>query len=211
MATTTTTTVAVKRSGWRRLFQTTFSRSQNPMLLSDDERRIIDVNPAFARMLATRRSELLGKHLWDLVEGGALMTREQWLVTISRDEVTGHADLVRGDGVVVRTQFGVHPAAFGDRKLVLFVALVVPRWGRQHRRSVRAVPPGRLTARERQVLDLVAMGATSPEIAETLHISDHTVRKHVDSAMRKMGARSRAHLVAKALAEGAIHAPEQAA
>ena len=38
--------------------------------------------------------------------------------------------------------------------------------------------------------------------AEQLHIAHDTVRTHVRNAMAKVGARSRAHLVAKALGEG---------
>ena len=49
---------------------------------------------------------------------------------------------------------------------------------------------------------LVAAGQTGPEIAEQLHISHATVRTHVRNAMAKVGARSRAHLVAKALGDG---------
>ena len=45
-------------------------------------------------------------------------------------------------------------------------------------------------------------GETGPEIAEQLHISHATVRTHVRNAMAKVGARSRAHLVAKALGDG---------
>ena len=49
---------------------------------------------------------------------------------------------------------------------------------------------------------LVAAGETGPEIAEQLQISHATVRTHVRNAMSKVGARSRAHLVAKALGNG---------
>ena len=51
-------------------------------------------------------------------------------------------------------------------------------------------------------MQLVAAGETGPEIAEHLRISHATVRTHVRNAMTKLGARSRAHLVAKALGEG---------
>jgi two-component system, NarL family, response regulator len=50
----------------------------------------------------------------------------------------------------------------------------------------------------------VALGDTGPEIASRLGISHETVRTHVRNAMGKSGARSRAHLVAKALAEGLV-------
>jgi DNA-binding CsgD family transcriptional regulator len=48
----------------------------------------------------------------------------------------------------------------------------------------------------------VALGSTGPEIADELQISHHTVRSHVRNSMDRLGARSRAHLVAKVLAEG---------
>ena len=48
---------------------------------------------------------------------------------------------------------------------------------------------------------LVALGQTGPEIADELGIAHDTVRTHVRNAMDKLGARSRAHLVAKAIGE----------
>jgi DNA-binding CsgD family transcriptional regulator len=51
---------------------------------------------------------------------------------------------------------------------------------------------------------LVALGMTGREIAAELHLAHHTVRTHVRNAMVKTGARSRAHLVAKALADGLV-------
>ncbi len=53
-----------------------------------------------------------------------------------------------------------------------------------------------------EVVRLVALGRSGPEIAEELGIAHDTVRTHVRNAMTKVGARSRAHLVAKALGEG---------
>lgn len=68
----------------------------------------------------------------------------------------------------------------------------------------RARSPGLLSEREREVVRLVAQGRTGPEIADELHIARDTVRTHVSNAMTKMGARSRAELVAKALGAGLI-------
>jgi DNA-binding NarL/FixJ family response regulator len=61
-----------------------------------------------------------------------------------------------------------------------------------------------LTLREREVVQLVALGLSGPEIADELHIAHDTVRTHVRNAMAKCGARSRAHLVAKALGDGLV-------
>jgi DNA-binding CsgD family transcriptional regulator len=84
------------------------------------------------------------------------------------------------------------------------VALSTSRWGRNFRRAPS--PPGKqpLTVREREIVELIASGETGPEIAAALHLSPHTVRHHVRNAMDKLGVRSRAHLVAKALSEGLI-------
>ena len=48
------------------------------------------------------------------------------------------------------------------------------------------------------------MAQTETELADELQIPDDTVRTHVPSAMTKLGARSRAHLVAKALGDGPL-------
>jgi DNA-binding CsgD family transcriptional regulator len=53
----------------------------------------------------------------------------------------------------------------------------------------------------REVVERVALGDTGREIAAELGIAHDTVRTHVRNAMAKVGARSRAHLVAKALGE----------
>jgi DNA-binding CsgD family transcriptional regulator len=60
---------------------------------------------------------------------------------------------------------------------------------------------GELSVREREVVHLLPLGLTSPEIAERLSISVQTVRTHVRTAMAKTGTKTRAHLVAVALAD----------
>lgn len=55
-----------------------------------------------------------------------------------------------------------------------------------------------LTPREQQVLQKVADGRTNEQIAEELHISIHTVRRHFQNLMRKLGIHSKAEAVALA-------------
>ena len=61
-----------------------------------------------------------------------------------------------------------------------------------------------LTQRELEVLQHIAEGKNDRTIAESLHISEHTVRSHIKTLYRKLGVSSRAHAVAKALGEGII-------
>ena len=61
-----------------------------------------------------------------------------------------------------------------------------------------------LTAREREVMTLVAMGLTNAEIAEHLVVSPATAKTHVSRAMMKLHARDRANLVALAYRGGFV-------
>lgn len=61
---------------------------------------------------------------------------------------------------------------------------------------------GRLTAREREVLGLLAHGLDNQGIARQLHLSAHTARTHVGNILRKLGVHSRADAARVALREG---------
>ncbi|QGR00288.1 hypothetical protein EHS13_28920 [Paenibacillus psychroresistens] len=53
-----------------------------------------------------------------------------------------------------------------------------------------------LSAREQDVISLVAEGRSNREIAEKLVISEHTVKNHMTSIFNKMGVTDRSHLIA---------------
>jgi two-component system response regulator DesR len=57
---------------------------------------------------------------------------------------------------------------------------------------------GRLSEREREVLDLIASGATNREIADELHLSPWTIKEHTGSVYRKLDVRNRAEAVQRA-------------
>jgi ATP/maltotriose-dependent transcriptional regulator MalT len=62
----------------------------------------------------------------------------------------------------------------------------------------------RLSDRERTVLELMASGATNPEIAEQLHLSRHTVKEHTSAVYRKLGVRNRTEAVQRAQRLGLV-------
>jgi len=61
-----------------------------------------------------------------------------------------------------------------------------------------------LTAREQEVLELLAEGAGNPEIADRLHISPKTVARHRENIMGKLNLHSRSELVKYAIRKGII-------
>jgi len=61
-----------------------------------------------------------------------------------------------------------------------------------------------LTAREREVLDLLAHGLKNAEIAGELHISEHTVKFHISSLYAKLGVNNRAEAVSRGARHGLI-------
>jgi DNA-binding NarL/FixJ family response regulator len=72
----------------------------------------------------------------------------------------------------------------------------------------RADRPGDdLTRREREVLGLVAQGASNREIADTLVVSERTARTHVSAILRKLGLVSRTQAALWAVSEGLGAAP----
>jgi two-component system NarL family response regulator len=68
-------------------------------------------------------------------------------------------------------------------------------------RGERPQHPGtaRLTPRELNIADLVARGCNNKEIAETLQLSEKTVKNHLTNIFLKVGCRNRAHLTAMVL------------
>ena len=71
-------------------------------------------------------------------------------------------------------------------------------------RAVTLEPVESLTARERQVLQMLAAGLGNKEIAARLKISEHTVKFHVASILGKLNASSRTEAVAIGLRRGLI-------
>jgi two-component system, NarL family, response regulator len=71
-----------------------------------------------------------------------------------------------------------------------------------------AVPPkgsrGKLTRRQRQILQLLANGESTTVAARELDLSEETVKSHTKNVLARLGARNRTHAVAIALRESLI-------
>ncbi|MGJ3188584.1 response regulator transcription factor [Paenarthrobacter nitroguajacolicus] len=70
--------------------------------------------------------------------------------------------------------------------------------------SEHAAAVERLTAREREVFQLIAQGQSNPEIAAGLFLSEATVKTHVGHILAKLGARDRVQVVVIAYETGVV-------
>jgi DNA-binding NarL/FixJ family response regulator len=88
-------------------------------------------------------------------------------------------------------------------------AVIHPQLTRTFIEEVRMGDPSSdttpLSKREREILQRVADGATTKQVASDLGISPHTVKTHLERIFEKLGANDRAQAVAIAIRTGIVH------
>ncbi len=100
---------------------------------------------------------------------------------------------------------GIHTIAQGDSLLSPTITRRLIESFVRHERT-RQPPPGieDLTARELQILELVARGLSNVEIAQQLIVSSSTIKTHVARVLAKLGVRDRVQAVVLAYETGVI-------
>jgi len=118
------------------------------------------------------------------------------LSDVARSGAVGHLTKDRPFDEVVD---GVRAAAIGE---ILFAPSELQRLLLERESRPRPLEP--LTARELEVLQLLAEGASTSQASDQLGISSATLRAHVQAVLRKLGAHSRLEAVAEAARLGVI-------
>ncbi|HKN95715.1 MAG TPA: response regulator transcription factor [Pseudonocardiaceae bacterium] len=126
------------------------------------------------------------------------------LTTYDQDEYVFNALTAGASGFLLKDARpedlinGLRSVAAGDALLAPSVTRRLIDLFARGRGSERRQADGRvrlLTDREREVLLLVAKGQSNAEIATTLRITEHTVKTHMASLLRKLDLRDRVHAV----------------
>jgi Ca2+-transporting ATPase len=138
------------------------------------------------------------------------------LTTFDHDEYVIEALGAGASGFVIKNTdpgqllHGIRVVAGGEALLSpgLTRRLVARLVDRGPNRQVNAGALAQLTAREREVAGLAAYGMSNDEIAVALFISQATAKTHISRAMAKLGARTRAQLVALAYQHRLIDPPD---
>jgi DNA-binding CsgD family transcriptional regulator len=178
--------------------------SSQALLVVDDDRVCVEASLGACRLLGLGRAEVTGQAVEELFEPDSGERFEQ--VWNAFRTSGGHAEPFALDA----------PAAAVDVAVTVIVDILPGRHlisldsvGGLRSRAQRSGwrPPHRgPSAREREVLGLLARGSTDAEIASLLGLSSATVQTHVRNAKAKLGAKTRAQAVALALGQGLIDA-----
>ena len=168
------------------------------MTLIDEALVRVDVNPATCALYGVAREQLIGERVDGMLLGGRLPdTVPTWDEVAARGAGTGEAVVVRPDGARVDVEFAAQAGLIRGRPLVLVVVTVVDE---EDPLAAEGPADAPLTSREHEIVRRLALGLTSRQIADEMVLSHETVRTHVRNAMGKVEARTRAQLVAIALA-----------
>jgi PAS domain S-box-containing protein len=202
--------------------QAAFKRVRNPMLIVDDQRRCVTANAPACALLGIEPEEVPWRRIDDFTPAQDRdRLDEQWEAFLANGEIEGWYYLPLPTGRTLPVEFSATANVLPGRHL----SVVMPRpgyapagtgemrvqrrrmvrgdagWTRIAARDAKRIP---LTDREREVLGLVAGGLTGGEIAQHLVLSPETIKSHVQNAMTRLGAHTRAHAVAIALRTGQI-------
>jgi DNA-binding CsgD family transcriptional regulator len=178
-------------------------RTDSAVVLVDDHRRVVDASPAAARLTGLRREQLVGRTLDAL--GAAEARRHMpslWWALMKGGSLAGRLPL-RIDDEEVPVEFTLVAHIEPGRHLATWTPVASsPRHGAGNVHGRRA-----LSARELEVLTLVARGFTSSEIARQLQLAEATVESHVRRSVAALGAANRTHAIALVVGRGLIEAP----
>lgn len=173
------------------------------MVIADDERRYVAVNPAACLLLRLPEEEVLGRRVDDLTPPESRgHVDEMWAAFLRDGTQRGTFELQMPDGPRLAVEYSATAHIEPGRHLSIF--MFPPLSGDVEQEPGRQPGTELLTDREREVLNLVAMGMGSTWIASALSVSNSTVETHVRHCLSKLGARNRAHAIALGVRRGEI-------
>lgn len=178
--------------------------SSKALLIVDDGCVCVEASLGACRLLGAARADLVGRSLESMLEAESRdRFAHVWLAF--RDD-GGHAGpfALEAPATVVEIEATVTARVLPSRHLVTLEPVNGRTRGGRFDRAPELPGPRAPTAREREVLELLAGGRTDGQIADVLDLSPATVQTHVRNAKAKLGARTRAQAVAIALQRGLI-------
>jgi DNA-binding NarL/FixJ family response regulator len=122
-------------------------------------------------------------------------SREEDFLNAVREGVAGY---VLREASAAEVSNALHAVAMGESVCPPCFMANLFQHTAQHlalRQNLQARHPSQLSRREQQLLTLLCAGLTNKEIANQLHLSEHTVKNHVHRILRKTGTTDRVELI----------------
>lgn len=176
------------------------------MVMVDNERWHTDVNAAARLVFRMSQQEMRRLRIDDLTaEDDRPVMEESWHELLMRGTVSDRHLVTFRDGSTLRVFYAAIANALPARHLIVFAPAGLPGEELEEMQPERSFElRGALSARQLEVLRLVAVGASASEIADVLSISHATARTHVKNILERLGAHNRAHAVALAMGYGLL-------
>jgi PAS domain S-box-containing protein len=177
-----------------------------PASLHDVEGRFVHMNAAAERASGRTNAQLLGGHFTDLLPEEARANVEaQFRRAVERGEPTDFQTVfVDASGQLRGTRAQHLPLRDGETIVgVLILAFDVRRVPAE---LARLKPDPRLTPRQLEIIELIASGLSTMDVATQLTLSPETVRNHLRNAFRELRAHNRVEAIATAQRLGLLSA-----
>jgi PAS domain S-box-containing protein len=178
-----------------------------PASLHDAEGRFVHMNAAAERASGNSNAELLGHHFTELLPLEARANVEmQFRRAVECGEPAEFETAFFDASGNLRGVRAQHlPLRDGDAiRGVLILAFDVRRPPPE---PIRFSADPRLTPRQREILNLIASGLSTAEVARELTLSTETVRNHLRNALKELDAHTRVEAIATARRLGLLAAP----
>jgi DNA-binding CsgD family transcriptional regulator len=175
----------------------------------DADLRVVSWNSAAEELTGVAADDALGQPCWLVLRGqsprGAVLCHRDCSVT--RYARRGYP--VARQNMNIATTSGprsvsVSTVVFRDRREPLLLHVLQDGEQDEVETPRPQEPPARLTARQHQVLGLLAEGVTARRIADRLGLAEATVRNHIRAVLSELGAHSQLEAVARARAQGLV-------
>lgn len=169
-----------------------------PSYIIDSSGTIAWLNPAAERLVGDVR----GKRFTDVVSPADRPRAKESFARkiVGQEKVTdAEVELLGPDGQELSVEVSSVPLREGHQVVGVFGLLSRPP---DHAKPPRHHP--KLTPRQREVLRMLAHGASTRQIAAKLHLSTETVRNHVRGILQALDVHSRVEAVAAAHADGVL-------
>jgi len=198
-----------------------FSQSRNPMLLANDQRRYVNANVAACELLGYDLATLRTMRIDDItIPEYRPFLDDVWQDFLARGGTVGRFAVLCADDSRAEVEFNATANVAPGLHLSIFINPEVSGQAdglddddiadKNLEEPVAAVNAGSgtlLDPTERKVITLLAMGRNWFEVAEEVGDTPGQVRLAMESAMAKLGARTRAHAVSIAMRAGEIDPP----